>query len=48
LIGTGEEREMSIIIAGMLDEREEALKIIKAQIEKRRHETLLIDHSLRF
>jgi uncharacterized protein (UPF0261 family) len=37
---------MSIVIVGMLDEREEALKIIKEQIEKRGHETLLIDISI--
>jgi uncharacterized protein (UPF0261 family) len=37
---------MSIVIVGMLDEREGALKIIKEQIEKRGHETLLIDISI--
>jgi len=37
---------MAIVIVGMLDEREEALKIIKEQIEKRGHETLLIDISI--
>ena len=37
---------MSIVIIGMLDEREEALKIIKEQIEKRGHETHLIDISI--
>lgn len=37
---------MSIVIVGMLDEREEALKIIKEQIEKRGHETHLIDISI--
>src|SRR4030042_3957321 len=37
---------MSIVIVGMLDEREEALKIIKEQITKRGHETLLIDISI--
>ena len=37
---------MSIVIVGMLDEREEALKIIKEQIAKRGHETLLIDISI--
>lgn len=34
---------MSIVIVGMLDEREEALRIIKDQIERRGHETVLID-----
>ena len=34
---------MSIAIVGMLDEREEVLKVIKQQIEKRGHKTLLID-----
>ncbi len=34
---------MSIVIVGMLDEREEALKIIKSQIEKRGHKAILID-----
>ena len=37
---------MSIVIVGMLDEREEALKIIKGQIEKRKHKALLIDISI--
>ena len=37
---------MSIVIVGMLDEREEALKIIKEKIEKQGHETLLIDISI--
>src|SRR4030042_419895 len=37
---------MSIVMVGMLDEREEVLKIIKEQIEKRGHETLLIDISI--
>jgi len=36
---------MSIVIVGMLDEREEAHKISKEQIAKRGHETLLIDIS---
>jgi len=34
---------MSIAIVGMLDEREQALKIIKDQIEKRGHKVVLID-----
>ena len=34
---------MSVVIVGMLDEREDALKIIKEQIEKRGHKTVLID-----
>jgi uncharacterized protein (UPF0261 family) len=37
---------MSIVIVGMLDEREEALRIIKEQIERRGHETWLIDISI--
>jgi len=37
---------MSIVIVGMLDEREEALEIIKEKVEKRGHETLLIDISI--
>lgn len=37
---------MAIAIVGMLDEREAALKIIKAQIEKRGHQTILIDVSI--
>jgi len=34
---------MAIAVVGMLDEREEALKIIKDQIEKRGHQAILID-----
>lgn len=34
---------MPIAIVGMLDEREEALRLIKEQIERRGHKTLLID-----
>ncbi len=37
---------MSIVIVGMLDERQEALKIIKEQIEKRKHKSILIDVSI--
>jgi uncharacterized protein (UPF0261 family) len=37
---------MSIGIVGMLDEREEALKIIKEQIARRGHKTILIDMSI--
>lgn len=37
---------MAIAIIGMLDEREEALKIIKNQIEKRGHQAILIDISI--
>ena len=36
-------KKMSIVIVGMLDEREEALKIIKEKIEGRGHKTVLID-----
>jgi uncharacterized protein (UPF0261 family) len=39
-------RRMAIVIVGMLDEREEALNIIKNQIEKRGHQTILIDVSI--
>jgi len=42
----GEAREMPIVIVGMLDEREEALRIIKEQIEQRGHKTTLIDVSI--
>ncbi len=41
-----ERKKMSIGIVGMLDEREEALKLIKEQIEKRGHKTVLIDVSV--
>src|SRR5512137_2052055 len=34
---------MAIDVVGMLDEREDALRIIKEQIEKRGHQTILID-----
>jgi uncharacterized protein (UPF0261 family) len=37
---------MAIAIAGMLDEREEALTIIKNRIEARGHKTVLIDFSI--
>jgi uncharacterized protein (UPF0261 family) len=37
---------MSIAVVGMLDEREEALRTIKGQIEKRGHKALLIDISI--
>jgi uncharacterized protein (UPF0261 family) len=37
---------MRIIIVGMLDEREGALKVIKEQIEKQGHEAILIDVSI--
>ena len=37
---------MAIVIIGMLDEREEALRIIKEGIERRGHKTLLIDVSI--
>jgi len=38
--------EMAVVIVGMLDEREEALRIIKEQIERRGHKTILIDVSI--
>ena len=37
---------MAIVIIGMLDEREKALKIIKDQIERRGHQSVLIDVSI--
>jgi uncharacterized protein (UPF0261 family) len=37
---------MSIAIIGMLDEREEALSFIKSRIERRGHQTLLMDISI--
>ncbi len=37
---------MAIAVCGMLDEREEGLWILKEQIEKRGHKTLLIDFSI--
>lgn len=37
---------MAIIIVGMLDEREEGLRIIKDRIESRGHKTILIDISI--
>src|SRR5512135_1682981 len=37
---------MAIAVVGMLDEREEALKLIKDQIEQRGHKALLIDISI--
>ena len=45
--GSSEEtEEMAIVIVGMLDEREEALRIIKDQIERRGHRAILIDVSI--
>ncbi len=37
---------MTIAVCGMLDEREEGLRTIKEQIEKRGHKTVLIDFSI--
>ena len=37
---------MTVVIIGMLDEREGALKIIKDEIERRGHKTILIDISI--
>jgi len=37
---------MTIVVVGMLDEREEALRLLKEHIEQRGHETLLIDISI--
>jgi uncharacterized protein (UPF0261 family) len=37
---------MAIVIVGMLDEREEALRKIKEQVERRGHKTILIDVSI--
>jgi uncharacterized protein (UPF0261 family) len=37
---------MAIVIVGMLDEREEALRLIRDRIRQRKHETILIDISV--
>jgi uncharacterized protein (UPF0261 family) len=37
---------MAVVIVGMLDEREEALRTIKERVEERGHRTLLIDISV--
>ena len=37
---------MAIVIVGRLDEREAALSLIKEQIEKRKHKTILVDISI--
>ncbi len=37
---------MAIVVIGMLDERQEGLRLIKEQIEKRGHRSLLIDISI--
>ncbi|MBN2402612.1 MAG: Tm-1-like ATP-binding domain-containing protein [Spirochaetes bacterium] len=37
---------MNIAVAGMLDEREDGLRLIKEQIEKSGHKTILIDFSI--
>jgi len=37
---------MAIAVIGMLDEREPAIKMLKEEIEKRRHKTILIDISI--
>jgi uncharacterized protein (UPF0261 family) len=37
---------MAIVIVGMLDEREAVLSLIKEQIEKRNHKTILVDMSI--
>src|SRR3990172_344353 len=37
---------MAIVIVGMLDEREEVLRLIKEQIERRKHKTILMDVSI--
>jgi uncharacterized protein (UPF0261 family) len=37
---------MAIVIIGMLDEREEGLQLIKNQIQKRKHKTILVDISI--
>ncbi|MEE9612055.1 MAG: Tm-1-like ATP-binding domain-containing protein [Desulfatiglandales bacterium] len=37
---------MAIVVVGMLDEREEGLRLIRDHIEKRGHKTLLIDISI--
>ena len=37
---------MAIAVVGMLDEREEALRLLKEQVERRGHKTILIDVSI--
>jgi len=37
---------MAIAVIGMLDEREQGLRIIKKEIEKRRHKSIVIDISM--
>lgn len=37
---------MSVVIVGMLDEREEVLRIIKERIERRGHKAILVDVSI--
>jgi len=37
---------MAIAVVGMLDEREQGLRIIKEEIEKRRHKSIVIDISM--
>jgi uncharacterized protein (UPF0261 family) len=37
---------MTIAVCGMLDEREEGLRLIKEQIEKKGHKTIIIDFSI--
>ena len=37
---------MAIVIVGMLDEREAVLNLIKEQVEKRKHKTILVDVSI--
>lgn len=44
--GLEEGKTMAVVIVGMLDEREEALKVIKEEIEKRGHRPLLVDISV--
>lgn len=46
LSGNGKDEEMSIAVVGMLDEREEALRIIKDRIERLGHQAILIDVSI--
>jgi uncharacterized protein (UPF0261 family) len=41
-----EENAMAIVIVGMLDEREDALRMIQERIEERGHRTVLIDVSV--
>jgi uncharacterized protein (UPF0261 family) len=46
MAGRKRDKKMAIAVVGMLDEREEALSVIKERIEQRGHKALLIDISI--